>query len=162
MEDRWVLLRRIYGSELIQKLFIQCLTFIYGCNNIKGPYFHQVQDTIVTEIFNQNPRSFFDKINKNTWVQYWDGSCSGYISQNTAHYLSSRVNVMGPTAAIFGREFELFVIEEYHLTTCPVEKLEESIETSRGTLNKQSFEAHHEWRTQNWHSQGYSSFDWKS
>ena len=67
MEDRWVLLRRIYGSELIQKLFMQCLTFIYGCNDTKGSYFHEIQDTIVTDLFDQDQRSFFDKINKNTW-----------------------------------------------------------------------------------------------
>ena len=47
---------------------------------------------------------------------------------------------MGPTSAIFGREFELFMIEEYQFTTCPVEKLEDSIFTSWGTLNKRAFD----------------------
>merc|ERR1711973_799824 len=32
LEDRWVLLRRIYGSEFVQKLFMQCMTYIYGLN----------------------------------------------------------------------------------------------------------------------------------
>ena len=69
IEDRWVLLRRVYGSELTQKLFIQCLTFIYTVNNVKGSYFHAIQDTIVRELFDQEPRDFFEKINKDTWVQ---------------------------------------------------------------------------------------------
>ena len=66
-EDRWVFLRRMYGSELVQKLFMQCLTFIYGINDIKGAYFHDIQNTIVTELFGMDQRSFFDKINKKTW-----------------------------------------------------------------------------------------------
>ena len=80
---------------------------------------------------------------------------------------------MGPTAAIFGREFELFMIEEYHFTTCPVEKLEESIQTGWGTLNKQAFDKETAWQqtnyawgypatAQSWHSQGYSSSGWRS
>ena len=158
MEDRWVLLRRIYGSEFIQKLFMQCLTFIYGCNDIKGSYFHEIQDTIVTDLFNQDQRSFFDKINKNTWVHYWDDSCEGNISQNTAHYLSKKISIMGPTAAIFGREFEVFINEEYRLSACPMDKIEESINGSKGTLSKNSFE---EAWPQNWHRQSYSSSSWK-
>ena len=157
MEDRWVFLRRMYGSELVQKLFMQCLTFIYGCNNIKGSYFHEIQNTIVTELFDEDQRSFFDKINKNTWVQYWDNSYEGYISQTAAHYLSKKISVMGPTAAIFGRDFELFINEEYRLGACPIDKIEASINGSTGALNKGSFEE--TWAP--WHSQSYSNSSWK-
>ena len=157
LEDRWVFLRRMYGSELVQKLFMQCLTFIYGINDIKGAYFHDIQNTIVTELFGMDQRSFFDKINKKTWVQYWDNSCEGYITQTTAHYLSKKISVMGPTAAAFGRYFELFINEEYRLGACPIDKIEESISKSTGTLNKGSFEGN--WAP--WRSQSCSSSSWK-
>ena len=119
---------------------MQCLTFIYTLNSVRGPYFHAIQNAIVQEIFNLDPRDFFPEMNKSTWVRYWDKSAEGYITQNTMYYLSKRVNIMGPTAAIFGKEFELFMLEEDIFTTCPIEVLEDSIHTSRGTLNKQSFE----------------------
>ena len=75
---------------------------------------------------------------------------------------------MGPTAAIFGRDFELFMLEEQQFATCPVEILEESIHTCWGTLNKQAFEKECPWQKTNyswgypstmqaWVSQGYSS-----
>ena len=92
------------------------------------------------KLFDQDPREFFGQINKDTWVQYWDGSFGGNLSQNTTHYLSSRINMMGPTAAIFGRGFELFMLEEYKFTMCPTEILEESIRSCWGILNKQAFD----------------------
>ena len=48
LEARWILTRSIYGSELTQKLFMQCWNRIYACNDIKGYYFHQIQDAIVS------------------------------------------------------------------------------------------------------------------
>ena len=79
-------------------------------------------------------------INKSTWVRFWNQETSGYISQNTAHWISKRINIMGPTAAIFGRDFELFILEEETFTTCPVDILTNSVYTCQGTLNRQSFE----------------------
>ena len=161
LEDRWVLVRRIYGSAFTQKLFMQCLTFIYTLHQVRGPYFHAIQNAIVRELFDQDPREFFGKINKDTWVQYWDGSYCGNVSQNTAHYLSSRINMVGPTAAIFGRNFELFMLEEYKFAMCPVEVLENSIRACSGTLNRQSFESppNNPW---NGRSSGFSSWSWKN
>ena len=66
LEDVWVLVRRIYGSALTQKLFIQCLSFVYGVHHIRGSYFHALQNAIVRELFDQDPREFFGKINKDT------------------------------------------------------------------------------------------------
>ena len=61
---------------------------------------------------------------------------------------------MGPTAAILGRDFELFMLEEQDFATCPVEVLENSIHTCWGTLNKQAFEQEKAWPTPNY-SWGY-------
>ena len=47
---------------------------------------------------------------------------------------------MGPTAAMFGREFEVFINEGYRPSACPIDKIEESINGSTGTLSKSSFE----------------------
>ena len=165
LEDRWVLVRRMYGSALTQKLFVQRLSFVYGLHQIRGQYFHALQNAVVRELFDQDPREFFGKINKDTWVQYYDGSCSGNLSQNTAHYLSSRINVMGPTAGIFGRDFELFMLEEEKFATCPHEVMEQSIQSCWGTLNRQVIEqqggsSSTMWNNasvQTWATQGYSS-----
>ena len=172
LEDRWVLTRRIYGSELTQKLFIQCWNWIYAQNDINGNYFHQLQDAIVSQLFNQDPRSFFKTMKESTWIEYWDNTCGGFISQNTAHALSKKINILGPIAAIFGRDFELFIVTEYRLCTCPVEKLEESIQNTSGTLSKESLDQTptgtsnwgQRWsypdEDQKWHGRGQSSTEW--
>ena len=159
LEDRWIFVRRIYGSTLAQKLFIQCLNFIYGLNGIRGAYFHAIQNAIVRELFDLEPKDFFAEINKDTWVHFWDQRAEGFITQNTAHYLAKRINMMGPTAAIFGKDFELFMLEEETFTTCPVEILIESIRTCRGTLNRQSFENDNRWQKASW-SQSNWTADW--
>ena len=156
LEDRWVLLRRIYGSELVQKLFMHCLTFVYGCNEVKGQYFHEIQNTIVAQLFRQNPWRYFNDVKKDTWVHYWDDSCQGAISSVTAHSLVKQINIFGPTAAIFGRDFELFLTEEFRIATCSVETIEKSINSRNGTLSKRSFE--NTWVPWDaWHSTASSS-----
>ena len=168
LEDRWVLTRRIYGSELTQKLFMQCWNWIFACNKIQGNLFHEIQDEIVSRLFNQDPKTFFKQMNKNTWIKYWDETCEGYITQNTMHNLAKKINILGPIAAIFGRDFELYIASEHQLTMCPIDKVDESIEKTMGTLDKGSFEPNHssweQWNYsdngQNWQDRGQSSSEW--
>ena len=71
---------------------------------------------------------------------------------------------MGPTAAIFGKDFELFILEEEAFTTCPVDVLAKSVSTCQGTLNRESFDDDYQgnWsRTNNW-AQSYGSSNWSS
>ena len=100
-----------------------------------------------------------------------------YVSQNTAHYLCQKINIFGPIAAIWGHDFELFIATEYQLNTCPVDKLENSIQNTWGTLSKKSLDErpsgnsswgrteHQTWsypdNDQNWQDRGQSSSEWK-
>ena len=143
---------------------MQCLTFIYTLNSIRGPYFKQIQDIIVRDIFGLDPKEFFPEMSKDTWVEYWDKSTEGYVSQKTLYHLSQRVNMMGPTAAIFGKDFELFMLEEEVFTTCPINVLEDSINTSKGTLNRQSIKGDwsKNWSKSSWtQNKSWSSAEWK-
>ena len=119
LEDRWVFARRVLGTEFVQKLFIMCLTFIYTVNDIKGDYFHDVGDAIVTGVFNDIPHEFFKKRDQAIWVSFLDAS--GYLSQDQAYQLSRKISMIGPTAALFGQEFELYMLDEENFTTCPVD-----------------------------------------
>ena len=51
--------------------------------------------------------------------------------------LSKMVGIFGPTAAIFGREFEESLIREPNAVMMPVERIEQSIRTSAGALTKE-------------------------
>ena len=119
LEDRWVFVRRVLGTEFTQKLFMMCLTFIYSVNDIKGDYFREIGDAIVTGLFEDIPREFFKKRDQATWVSFLDES--GYLTQDTAHQLSKKINMIGPTAALFGQEFELYMLDEEEFTSCPVD-----------------------------------------
>ena len=139
LEDRWVLLRRIYGSELVQKIFMRCVNFVYKCNGVKGRYLEALQETIVSQLFRQNPRYYFNDEKKSPWVHYWDDSCQGEVSIFTIHSLVKQIGILGPIAAVFGRDFELYS-EEFRITTCLVETIEKSVNSRNGTLSKKSFE----------------------
>ena len=82
-----------------------------------------------------------------------------------------RISILGPIAAVFGRAFEVFIVEEYTLTTCLVKQIHDSIDGSKGTLNMWSFEGIADYykkygpgwttRESNWQDQSYSSSSWK-
>ena len=59
------------------------------------------------------------------------------MDYDTMMALSKMVGIFGPTAAIFGREFEESLIREPDVVMMPVERIEQSIRTSAGASTKE-------------------------
>ena len=74
----------------------------------------------------------FRTFRASTSVIYWDNSLQGVVSYDTLQALSKMVGILGPTAAIFGREFEDFLINEQEAVTILKERMEQSIRIVRG------------------------------
>ena len=119
---------------------MQCMNWNYQCNDIAGDELQSRQDAIVRFIFHDEPREWFKTFNKSTYMTFWDGSTKGYVSQRTMWQLSKKVNILGPIAAIFGRDLELEIATAEQFQTIPVSTIEQSIETHNGTLRKEHFE----------------------
>ena len=142
LEDRWVFIRRMYGDEFTQKLFMRCLTWNLGCNDIKDGALKERQDAVVIFLFREDPRGWFRKYPLDTYMEFWDGSCQGYVNQNMMFKLSKKVNILGPIAAIFGRDVELHISTHagWFGSCIPVSTIERPIDSHFGTLCKEHFE----------------------
>ena len=51
LEDRWTFVRRMYGDEFTQKLFMRCLTWNLTNNDIKDFALRSRQDAVVIHVF---------------------------------------------------------------------------------------------------------------
>ena len=107
---------------------------------------------------------------EDTWILYWDDTVGGFISHDVLHALSKKVGILGPTAAIFGRDFEYFLASEKRLVWSPVEKLEQSIQNTKGTLNRDKINPtgnsfrrprwNYSGENQEWQERGQPSSEW--
>ena len=89
-----------------QKFFMRCYTWNLTCNGIKDQALKERQDAVVEHLFKQSPQSWFKEYAYDTYMEYWDGSKKGYILQNTTFRISKKANILGPLAAVFGRQLE--------------------------------------------------------
>ena len=104
---------------------------------------------------------------EDTWIAYWDDMKTEFISHDILHALSKKVGILGPTAAIFGREFEHFLTTEQKIVTFPEERLERSIQNTTGTLRRDQVTPSGTLNWKQWWSysgenpSGQSSTEWK-
>ena len=110
-----------------------------SATRIEGAVYYDLQDTFVRYVFATEPTSWFTKkFSTDTWVLWWDNSHRGFVDYDTMVALNKRIGVLGPTAAIFGREFEDYLINEDEAETISVERMERSIRHSLGALSKET------------------------
>ena len=111
---------------------------------------------------------WFRSIKEDTWVVYWDNSHGGYVSHDVLHVLGKMVGILGPTAAIFGREFEDYLINRNGSVTISKERFEQSIRNSSVALWKEmidpvgtrSQQGSYTGQNQESHERGQSSTKW--
>ena len=105
-EPRWIFLRRMFGDEFVQKLFMRCIQWTLVCNDIIKEPLYERQDAIVIHLFGENPKAWFSKYKEDTYMSTWDGRYWGYVLKARIQDLAKRVNIFGPIAGIFGRDLE--------------------------------------------------------
>ena len=94
--------------------------------------YHEIQDTFVRYVFGTEPILWFQSFKRETWVLNWDNSHRGFVDYKTMVGLCKAVGIFGPTAAIFGRDFEDSLIRDPSAFWIPAERVEQSIRTSGG------------------------------
>ena len=165
VEHRWTFIRRFFGVDFTQKLFIMVWNWIYAQHDIRGRKYYNLQDAFVHYMFGTEPILWFQTFKKETWVQYWDNSHRGLMNYDAMMALSKVVGIFGPTAAIFGREFEESLIREPDAVLMPAERIEQSIRTSAGALTKEMIipvdeQGGNEQQESHEHDRGQSSTRW--
>ena len=147
----WIFLRRIFGDEFVQKLFMRCIQWTHVCNDIKSEARYERHDEIVIHLYNESPTEWFRKYATEAYTSTWDGPYWGYASKSTIQELAKRVNVFGPIAGIFGRDLEYELVTKNRYDRIPPNIIETSVDNRPGSLNKDHFETEPKsnWSTMN-------------
>ena len=114
-------------------------------------------------MFGSEPILWFRTFKADTWVLYWDNSHRGFVDYDTMVALSKKVGILGPTAAVFGREFEDFLINDPEARMISKERMEQSIRNSSGALSKAMIiplDGQEVTQDQEGHGRGQSSAKW--
>ena len=118
--------RRMYGDVFVSKLFYHVVTWIWINSDFKEHELRQHQDAVIKNVFNEDISRFVSELREDTWMQRWDNSKEGYLSDHRCQQLATKTGIFGPIAGVFGRHLEL------RLASNPREKyiLAETIEYS--------------------------------
>ena len=86
--------------------------FIWCANGIEtGPEIRNYQDALIEEVFGYGDKTEFIKGEKRaTEVSTWDGRYRGYMSHEHLQTMAKWVCIIGPFAAMYGRDIEQYLM----------------------------------------------------
>ena len=140
IEDRWMFIRRMAGDELCQKLFYKVCAFIWAANDITlGENIQKYQDAVITEIFGYtDKRDFLRTERQPTEVTTWDGKDRALISHSYLERMATEIGILGPLAAVYGRDLEQLLMGPNPPTIIPEKLFNESITFGRFPLRSEA------------------------
>ena len=108
IEDMWIFGRRMVGDEFCQKVFYFMCTWIWLTNDVeKGDVIRSYQGACIKNVFlYSNPKLFVRGEKESTKIESWDGRDHGFYSYDMLKKLGSQIGILGPLAAMFGRDIE--------------------------------------------------------
>ena len=161
-EPRWTFLRRMFGDEFVQRLFMRCIQWTLICNDIKGYQLYERQDAIVFHLFDQEPTKWFSKYKDDTYMATWDGRWYGYVSMAKIQELAKRVNIFGPIAGVFGRDLEHRIVTRQCVEQIAPMYIESSIINHPGSLHRDDFQEEPRTKWSKTKLELSSSYEWRS
>ena len=130
-EDRWTFCRRMAGDELCAVLFYKMATFIWRSNEIQGDEMREYQDALIEHVLGYNyKQDFMPKLRSALSVVSWDGKNQITLEANYIEKMCKEVLLLGPLAAMYGREIEQILIQNYMPET--VSEVEFAFSVSQG------------------------------
>ena len=135
VEDRWLLCRRMSGDYLCRVLFYHFCTFIWEHNGFIRPEVLDCQDSLITSVFKTDIREFKNNLSEPVQVMTWDGSFLVWMSTKQIHDMFLETCLIGPLAAMFGREFQQYLLVNKKANKIPRAELEYSVNSGRTSMS---------------------------
>ena len=138
VEDRWMICRRLTGDDICRVLFFKMSTFVWEKNNYHKPEVRELQDALLKHVFRVDSVSHFreslDEDEKR--VMSWDGELYMWMSKADIHRMFLEVCTLGPLVAMFGREFQQYLLEHPDTDKIPSEHMKFSINSGRTSMGE--------------------------
>ena len=136
-EDRWIFCRRMAGDELCAVLFYKMATFIWRSNEIQGHDMREYQDALITHVFGYTYKDdFLPKLKSSLSVVTWDGKNQVRLDSEYIERMFKEVLLLGPLAAMYGREIEQILIQNYMPEMVSEDEFAFSVQQGRASIKK--------------------------
>ena len=111
-------------------------TWIWLTSEIpKGPVLRQYRDSLIQNVSRyQNVKEFLRGEKEPTEITSWDGQVCGYFSYDKVKALVRQINILGPLAAIYGRDIEQEIMYPTSGTLISARKFNQSTNVPSTTL----------------------------
>ena len=149
IEDRWMLVRRMAGDYFCQVLFYHVCTFIWKKNDLTDEEVHVRQDSLLKSVFHiKELEQYKAGLRNPIRTKTWKGR-TVYLNKKLMSELVSETCLLGPVAAMYGREFQQFLITRQGETKIAVEEVEYSVNCGRASLSQRKVDELLQTDTQN-------------
>ena len=145
IQDRWTFCRRMLGDTFCHKVFFIVCTFIWMANGIENKLWAH-QDALIEGVFGyRGKRDFLATLKKPTDVWTFNGKYFGKISDEHLQNLWKQVGIIGPIAAMLGRDIEQEFIKGTCWYSVKESLFQQSIDNSKTAIGIQHFMKHDEY-----------------
>ena len=126
----------------MSKLFYKVCALVWTTNDITmGENIQKHQDAVITEVFGYKEKDFLRNERKPTEVTTWDGKDRALVSHAYLEHMAREIGILGPLAAVYGRDIEQLLMEPNPPTVIP-EKFNESIVFGRCPLRAEALKSY--------------------
>ena len=111
-------------------------------HGIKRETAQPYQDAVVTYLFQEEPRIWFERYNQDTWTWPWDAKKQGYVSAYSLKQVELKVRILGPLVGMFGRDLEWeFATRRRTIDVILMLVIVITIQNRSGTLREEHFDS---------------------
>ena len=138
IEDRWVFCRRMEGDLFCQVVFYYVCEFVWKKNDIHGKQRYNRQEAMLTSLFQIDDteawRNEYTKEESIVPVLNWKGDFIVHATRPVVNKIVGEACMLGPIAAMFGREFQQYLLEHRDRTTIRAIDMQKSVDKGRASL----------------------------
>ena len=120
-------------------------TFIWEHNDLDKPEVRERQDALLKHVFRVDSagqfRSSLD--DEEVRVISWDGTMFVWMTKDNIHKMFLETCTMGPLVAMFGREFQQYLLEHPGTNKIPKERMQFSVDSGRTSMGNKRIEKVH-------------------
>ena len=125
------------GDELCAGLFYKMATFIWRSNEIQGDEMREYQDVLITHVLGYNyKQGFLQKLKSSLNVVSWDGSSQIRLEATYIERMVKEILLLGPLAAMYGREIQQILIQNYMPEMVSEEEFAFSVQQGRASIKQ--------------------------
>ena len=132
------------GDVFCQVIFYYVSDFIWKNNDLRNKYKYNRQESLLKAVFEiedtEDWRERYTREESTVPVINWKGDTMIHANRTAINKIVYETCLLGPLAAMYGREFQQLLIENEDKTKIRVTAMQKSVDSGRAALNDHRIE----------------------